>query len=303
MDQEKIIEILNRHVFNEDKAALIQAIATNPDRFVGVFRSTTPHLKLLQYVLQSREIRFGDAMEEIIAALLAKMGFVNLPKNLITREGEELTCDQYFTTANRNPFYLMEQKVRDDHDSTKKRGQAANFRRKLIHLRAIHGDSLVGIVYFIDPSLHKNESFYRDEIEALQDELGITVYLLYNGEFFQHLEGHTRNWDLLVSSLQAWRDIVPEHISLDYDADPGTTLAELSPITGGVWRKLIVNDALWSGGVVKTLFPNGRTLRGLQNLFLQTGAARFRVGRTSSTYSQLADLLKHQIDRFYPPDT
>ncbi len=299
MDQNKIIEILNRHVFNEDRAALIQAIASNPDRFVGVFRSTTPRLKILQYLLQSREIRFGDAMEEVVAVLLEEMGFVNLPKNLLTAEEDELACDQYFTTVDRRQFYLMEQKVRDDHDSTKKRGQTVNFRKKLIHLQAMHGDLLVGIMYFIDPSLHKNEGFYQEEIAALQGELGIPIYLFYNGELFQHLEGHTRNWELLVSSLQTWRDTVPEQIVLDYDADPDRTLAELGQIAGSVWHKLIVHEALWSGGVIKTLFPNGRTLRQLQNMFRQAGMKKYRVGKANSTYSQLADLLEHQIDRFY----
>jgi len=75
MDQSKIIEVLNRHVFSQEKAALLQSIAKYPDRFVGVFRSTTPRLKLLQNLLQSREIRFGDALEEIIYWINSCNGF------------------------------------------------------------------------------------------------------------------------------------------------------------------------------------------------------------------------------------
>src|SRR5260221_5308343 len=138
MDQNEIIEILNRHVFSQEKVTLLQAIAKYPDRFVGVFRSTTPRLKLLQNLLQSREIRFGDAMEEVITLFLEEMGFINLDKRFLTAEDDTLACDQYFCLDNRSQFYLMEQKVRDDHDSAKKRGQITNFDKKLRHLYTQH---------------------------------------------------------------------------------------------------------------------------------------------------------------------
>ena len=122
---------VNAWGYNADKALardlvalqnerISQYCAKNPDRFVGVFRSTTPRLKLLQNLLQSREIRFGDAMEEIIAILLSEMGFVNQDKRFLTSEDDDLSADQYFCSSDKTRFYLMEQKVRDDHDSTKK---------------------------------------------------------------------------------------------------------------------------------------------------------------------------------------
>ena len=76
MNRNEIIAILNRRVFEKEKATSLQAIIDNPDRYDGLFRSTTPHLKLLQNILQSREIRFGDALEEIITELIAAMGFI-----------------------------------------------------------------------------------------------------------------------------------------------------------------------------------------------------------------------------------
>src|SRR5574341_1431386 len=163
MDQNNIIEILNRHVFREDKAALLTAIAQSPDRFTGLFRSTSPRLKLLQHLLQSREIRFGDSMEEVVGSLLSEMGFINLPKSALTPQQVSYSFDQYFVSPDRNTFYLVEQKVRDDHDTSKKVGQIANFQAKLMHLHSVHGDRLIGIMYFIDPSLHKNENYYRTE--------------------------------------------------------------------------------------------------------------------------------------------
>lgn len=82
MDQTDIFAILNKHVFDEEKPYLVKNIVANPERFVGVFRSTTPRLKLIQNLLQSREIRFGDALEEIIEKLLVDMGFIAFPREI-----------------------------------------------------------------------------------------------------------------------------------------------------------------------------------------------------------------------------
>ena len=313
MDQGKIIEILNRHVFSEDKAVLLQVIADNPERFVGVFRSTTPRLKLMQYLLQSREIRFGDALEEVLSEMLADIGFVNLPKRILASaedpsleaelvKRERLSCDQYFSSQDRQKFYLLEQKVRDDHDSTKKRGQLLNFGKKLVRLKALHGELLIGIMYFIDPSLSKNERYYEAEIETLQEELGIPIYLFYNGELFQYLQGNTSLWGLLLNSLQAWRQTVPEQIVLNFDADPQKTLVDLAALPVGIWHKLIANDALWAGGVIQILFPSGASLRQLQQVLMQQGLRRYRIGRGTATYAELAYRLEIELIKHYGPN-
>lgn len=85
MDQTRFEQILNQHIFSpEEKAILLRKIAARPDRYVGVFRSTAPRLKLFQNLLQSREIRFGDRMEEVISELLAEQGFVHQVKRFVT---------------------------------------------------------------------------------------------------------------------------------------------------------------------------------------------------------------------------
>lgn len=49
-----------------------------------------------------------------------------------------------------NKVYFIEQKIRDDHDSTKKRGQIENFEKKLNEMISKYGErNLVGISYFI----------------------------------------------------------------------------------------------------------------------------------------------------------
>lgn len=53
-------------------------------------------------------------------------------------------------------IYFIKQKVRDDHDSTKERGQLRNFENKIIALLKEYDEiSLKCYTYFIDPSLSK----------------------------------------------------------------------------------------------------------------------------------------------------
>jgi hypothetical protein len=56
-------KILNKQIFENSKRDLVEKIAEYPDRYIGLFRPTKPRVKLLQNLLQSNEIRFGDALE------------------------------------------------------------------------------------------------------------------------------------------------------------------------------------------------------------------------------------------------
>ena len=91
----------------------------NPKRYTGIFRISNARTKLIQNVTQSREIKFGDFMEEIITEYISKMGYENLDKSIGNDEnGNALSADQIFKENDK--IYLIEQKIRDDHDSTKK---------------------------------------------------------------------------------------------------------------------------------------------------------------------------------------
>ena len=116
MEYNDVVTVLNRHIFEGDKRSLLEKIAKNPERYIGLFRPTKPKAKLLQNILQSHEIRFDDAMESLIEQMLADVGFPNLPKNLQSVDSDSLSIEQYFTNGEK--FFFMEQKVRDDHDST-----------------------------------------------------------------------------------------------------------------------------------------------------------------------------------------
>ena len=134
---------------------LLITVIKNPQRYTGIFRVSNARTKLLQNVTQSREIKFGDFMEDIITWYISEMGYINLDKNI----SPELKADQLFRKD--GVIYLIEQKIRDDHDSTKKRGQYDNFSKKYSLLRKQYQDyEINAVMWFIDNGLRKNRRYY-----------------------------------------------------------------------------------------------------------------------------------------------
>jgi len=299
LNNEQLEGILNRHVFNEAKPSLLKNIADNPDRFVGVFRSTTPQLKLIQNLLQSREIRFGDAMEEVMALLFREMGFVLLPKSFVSEQEEEMSCDHYLHNQTSGGYYLIEQKMRDDHDSSKKRGQFSNFRDKLAYLQKVHGTALVGIMYFIDPSLGKNKNYYSGAIQHLANELGITIHLFYNGELFNYFN-RLDQWEQLIDGLRSWRNRLGGELDLNFDRDAAESVKDLSSVSLGTWLRLVANEDLWANGVISTLFPDGRTLSLQCELFVHALSDTSTKPSGKRRLTQLIEGLERRLKQYYP---
>src|SRR6266545_1268337 len=295
MDQPRFEEILNRHIFSpKEKAELLRKIAENPDRFVGIFRSTAPRLKLFQNLLQSREIRFGDAMEEVISELLAERKFVNQPKRFAISDEEEKSCDQYFSSPFTQKYYLVEQKVRDDHDSSKKVGQFNNFRDKIMYLQKLHGPSLIGAMYFIDPSLKKNRKYYMVRLKELSEQLGVPLHFFYDGELFDFL-GIPEAWDFIQTALAKWQQSVPINMEFDFDSDPTESWELLQSVEIDTWYKLLANDNLWKDRLMQTLFSNGEVFRVFLHTFKEQGINTVKSGRHKIGYNERAFMLERKL--------
>lgn len=117
----EFINLLNKKIKSDEQFVyeLLITVIKNPNRYTGIFRLSNAKTKLIQNVTQSREIKFGDFMEEIITDYIFDMGYKNIDKNIgCDEEGNALSADQVFIKD--KTLYLIEQKIRDDHDSTKK---------------------------------------------------------------------------------------------------------------------------------------------------------------------------------------
>ncbi len=289
MNYEKFCEILNSHVFKDEKKELLRRLANSPERFIGLFRPTKPSAKILQHLLQSLEIKFGTAMEELISEFLKDWGFEILPKEIISNPlnpRKKLNIDQYFTDGEK--FFFIEQKVRDDHDSTKKRGQIANFEAKLEFLYRKHGQNLVGIMYFIDPDFVKNKNYYIEELNKMTLIYGMELHLLYGKELFEFFNKE-EVWNTLLSWLTRWKESLPELPEINFDSNPQDSFDKIKNLEITSWRKILENEKLWEDGIMLTIFRNGETLKMLFDYYKELGKA----------HKKLAEVIKQKLERYY----
>jgi len=287
MDYKKFCYILNKHIFEGEKRELLKKIANRPERFIGLFRPSKPGTKILQHLLQSHEIRFGDALEELIEEILKDLGFSILQKKITTANGEELSLDQHFTDGKN--YYFIEQKIRDDHDSTKKRGQIANFEAKLEELFKKYKNNLIGIMYFIDPDFVKNKNFYISELNRLKEYYKVPLYLFYGKELFEFFNS-PKYWENLLNWLTQWKKSLPEIPEINFDIESEESFEEIKDLEIRYWRKLLENEKLWDEGIIKAIFKSGETLREILNYFNT---------QTSAPYQKLSKLLKERLEEYY----
>lgn len=274
---------LNKRLFDGSRKGLLESIAGNPDRFIGLFRPTKPKTKLIQNLTQSHEIKFGDALESIFTDYFGKVGFKSLPKRITeTQNGEVLNVDQLFT--NGKTIYMIEQKVRDDHDSTKKRGQFTNFENKYFEVTRKYNKAVVPIMWFIDDSLVKNKNYYLAEIQKMTIGYKCTPHLCYGKELFTKniIDGlDTTVWQETLSHLKQWKDTLPDMPEINFDNEPTETYKEFMAISPSIFRKLFENAEIRMQ-ILPILFPTGRVLQMLKQFFLS---------QTAPIYKHLADLI------------
>ena len=285
MEYEQFKNILNKEIFEESKADLIRKIATNPERYIGLFRPTKPIGKLLQNLLQSHEIRFGGAFEVVIEEYIRIFGGEILDNGFETEEGDSLDVDQIFRFNGK--IHFIEQKVRDDHDSTKKRGQIQNFERKLAEIfKTYKEEDLVGIFYFIDPDFKKNKNYYRSKMESLKNDYGVDLNLFYGQELFDFL-GHGSAWNEILGYLPRWKAEIPDLPVINFDLDADATFREIRDLNPSFFREILSDDKIFSE-IVLTIFPDNVTLKKLLEYY------QIKAG-SSSIYRTLVSLLSRRI--------
>ena len=285
IDYSKFCAILNKHIFEGEKRELLKKLASNPERFIGLFRPSKPSTKILQHLLQSYEIKFGNALEELIEEILRDLGFSILPKD-ITTDGELLSLDQFFKDG--EYYYFIEQKIRDDHDSAKKMGQMVNFEAKLEELFKQYDGKIIGIMYFIDPNLEKNKKFYIEELNKLNEYYGVHLYLFYGKELFEFLKSPDY-WKKLLDWLIKWKKLLPEIPEINFDKNPKDSFKEIQNLEIRYWRRLLENEKLWEENIIKVIFNNGETLRRILDYF---------ANQKSKPYRELCKLLEERLEKY-----
>ncbi|MDG7036914.1 MAG: restriction endonuclease [Nitrososphaerota archaeon] len=287
MDYNTFGSIFNKEIFEQSKPKLIETIAGDPKRYIGLFRPTKPKGKLLQNLLQSHEIRMGNAFEVLLEKYFNILGYSILQKKFTN---EKLDIDQCF--RDKNTIYFIEQKMRDDHDSTKKRGQIDNFEKKLnLMINNYQNEKLIGIFYFIDPDFRKNENYYKLELSKMKDDYGVDLYLFYGKELFDFME-IPDVWNEIFEYLKEWKNSIPELPELNFDVEPEQSFNEIKDLSPAIFRKLFENKEMFKE-IVLTLFPQKKTL----NLLLEYFKQKRDIKIYMTLYSELNKCLSHSSSK------
>ena len=283
MQYNQFKQIFNETIFEKSKIDLLEKIARYPSRYIGLFRPTKPKAKILQNLLQSHEIRFGDAFEYVIEKYLELNGCEILQKKYTIDNGDTLSIDQCFKKDDK--VFFIEQKVRDDHDSTKKRGQIDNFEKKLdLMLSKYRENELVGIFYFVDPNLVKNKNFYISELSKMTTDYGVETQIFYGKPLFDYL-GYSDIWTEILDYLKKWRDEIPDLPEINFDLDANNTFEEVKNIKPLIFRKLLENDDAFNE-IVLTLSPQ-KTVLNLLFYYFDT--------KTETIYKTIAAKLRDRL--------
>ncbi|MCS6958345.1 MAG: hypothetical protein RMK75_07840 [Aquificaceae bacterium] len=287
-----IITILNDAIFSKDKYELLRKIVDNPERFTGLLRPTKPYGKVIQFLLQSHEIKFENALQKVIGYAIEQLGYNVEMEKEYKLNNEPLVIDMIIS---KDRTIIVEMKIRDDHDSTKKRGQISNFERKIEAFISHNPETKVeSVLYFVDPTIRKNEAFYRKALSDISRFYTIDTHLLYGGELFEFL-GRVDVWHSIVECLKLWKKTIPDLPNVDYDSDVNDTVNILRSLSLADWRKLIENDELWEeDGIISRLFKNGDSLRVTCQMFENHGQ-----GRLSEQYKKIAKGLKMRLEKLY----
>lgn len=257
---EEFIDALNNNLKDDDFVyELLVTVIENPNRYTGIFRLSNAKTKLIQNVTQSREIKFGNFMENIVTEYISLMGYKNLDKNIGNdEEGNPLSADQVF--MDNDTIYLIEQKIRDDHDSTKKRGQYQNFEKKYNLLKKKYPSYRISAnMWFIDDSLKKNKKYYNDEAnnEKFSD---IDISIFYGKELFCNLFQRIDVWqeicDYLLRNKRERSNEVIYIPNFDDSEEIKSALVKLKREKPNLYKKLLSSSPKYVQ-LREELFPSG----------------------------------------------
>lgn len=267
------VKKLNEKLFEGSYSDLLTKIVSSPDRYIGIFRPTKPKTKLIQNITQSHEIKFGDALENMFQDYFELLGFELLEKRLTSKEttdNKEYNIDQLFRKE--NTIYMIEQKVRDDHDSTKKVGQFSNFEAKYKEVSNKYKDNnIIPIMWFIDDSLRKNKNYYLKRMDQMSQSYKCEPKLYYGGEMFSGNEKGMKEfpaemWNEIIEYLTLWKKTLPDMANVNFDENSEEVFEEIKDLPPATYVKLFKNDTI-KEQILPILFTDGRVLKKLKVYF------------------------------------
>jgi hypothetical protein len=260
----------------------LEKLADSPERLVGILHANSFELGSITSFGISRNNSFGNALEKIFRKIVENNGWdskitsYKLSDHEIIISGKtSISVDHVFCKGGTVVF--IEQKIRDDHDTSKWSGQWNNFKDKLESLVKIYSDKeVVGVMWMIDSSLTRNKENYKRSIESLTDNYQNKALLVYGNEIddvfnkFEDTKGEYYN--LLYSFIEQWyekneiipNDKIPE---VNFDKYPDEVLKVFNSMSKKKLLKLFSNEVVIKE-VFPVIFPNKQAIKVYRSLIL-----------------------------------
>lgn len=196
MNKKRIEEIFNKH-FKELGKYFDKKVIQNKEKLFDDFYHVPLSTKDLisGTIFNTCNIRYGDFLEEIINEFLIENG------DIISLEDKQKgNYDLLFKID--DILYVGEIKIRDNHDSTKKKGQISNLTEKASLQKEKNPNlKVMAIFFFIDPNEKKNGKFYLEELKSCIDKhLFDDAKVFYGDEIFDELR-LTNEWNKLKNDI------------------------------------------------------------------------------------------------------
>ncbi|MGL6125051.1 MAG: hypothetical protein ACRC1F_01005 [Metamycoplasmataceae bacterium] len=207
MTKDEIKKMLDNHFDSLGQYLLEKVVKKYGDTFNITYNVPLPlRTKFEGTILQTCNIRYGDFLENVINLFLESNGIV------VNRDKKNKNYDLLF--ENDNVIYVGEIKIRDNHDSTKKRGQLENLIKKAKQQKDKNPKKeIIVLFHFIDPSQRKNGTWYKKQLEALKQNEDFDDYFICYGDDLYKKFNLQEEWKKIVVMLDSVNE---EYINNNY---------------------------------------------------------------------------------------
>ena len=245
-------------------SGLLELIINNPDVYVSEYSIEDLNTKIIQNVSQSNTIKFGYFYEDMITLYIKKLGYKVMKKRYVLDNGKVLLYDQLFWYDD-NTICIIEQKMRDNHDSTKKVGQIENFKEKIELMRNIHPNKkIIAVMWFVEGDLVKNKQYYLKEYESIPNDIDKRMY--YGDTIFEDLIKNEEICEEIHTYLKQYKkEKKKKSYIINYDTSKVGLKALLS-LSEATIKKLL-SDTKKMNIIKEELFPTGHNLNILKEKF------------------------------------
>lgn len=195
---------------------IIDKMVHKPELLTGFKKINTFSLRMYASFGQANNIKYGTVLEKYFNKYLEELGWEILDRDYTLTNEEKI---KYQNDSNRvnvdlvakydDTVIFIEQKILDNHDSTKKTGQLRNFQEKATVIqRNYPNNDIYGFEWFIDDSQVKNGSnwqIHNEEFEIDHPEYKDKLFVVYGKELEDKLTTITKvNHSEMLNSFDAF---------------------------------------------------------------------------------------------------